>query len=129
MTAVFLRISTLPKVSPPASRVHGHGATRLQSAQVHTGLAIRRMRDRKHVRSWSKKHNKRLLSALRLDVEVEQPRAFAGEFVNARRGRATEDAASVDAQLAIAEIVSEDEDDVRLFLLRRLGLCELSRHY
>src|SRR5262249_60393347 len=27
--------------------------------------------------------------ALRLDVEVEQPHAFAGDLVNARRGRAT----------------------------------------
>ena len=58
--------------------------------------------------------------ALRLDVEVEQAHAFAGELVDARRGRAAKDAAAVDAQLAIAEVVRQHEDDVRL-PVRRLG--------
>jgi hypothetical protein len=56
--------------------------------------------------------------ALRLDVEVEQPRAFAGEFVNARRGRATENAASIDAQVTVSHIVRQDEDDVGFLVLR-----------
>ena len=50
--------------------------------------------------------------ALRLDVEVEQAHAFAGELVNARRRRATEDAATVDTQFAVAKVVREHEDDV-----------------
>ena len=56
--------------------------------------------------------------ALRLDVEVEQPHAFAGELVDARRGRAAQDAAAIDAQLAIAEVVREHENDIRLVPLR-----------
>ena len=57
--------------------------------------------------------------ALRLDVEIEQAHAFAGELVDARRGRAAQNAAAVDAQLAIAEVVREHEDDVGRFALLR----------
>ena len=55
---------------------------------------------------------------LNLHIEVEQPHAFAGELVNAWRGRATENAATVDAQFAIPEVVHQDEDDVWPILLR-----------
>ena len=54
---------------------------------------------------------------MRFDVEVEQAHALAGERVNARRWRAAKNAAAIDAQLAIAEIVREDKNDVRLVRL------------
>ena len=57
---------------------------------------------------------------MRFDVEVEQARAFAGKPVDARGGSAAEDAAAVDAQFAVAEIVREHKDNIRL-LSCRLG--------
>ena len=49
---------------------------------------------------------------LRLDVEVEQPRALGGELVNARRRRASKNAAAITADFAVAKVVHQDEDDV-----------------
>jgi hypothetical protein len=57
--------------------------------------------------------------ALRLDVEVREPRAFRRELVDARRRRAAQDAAAVAAHLAVAEVVHQDEDDVGLRRRRR----------
>ena len=59
--------------------------------------------------------------ALRLDVEIEQAHAFAGERVDARGGGAAKNAAAVGAEFAIAEVVREHEDDVRLLV------CHLRR--
>jgi hypothetical protein len=62
---------------------------------------------------------------LRLDIEVHKPRAFSREFVDPRRGRASEYAASVTANLSVAEIVHQNENNIWLLaipgrLLRRL---------
>src|SRR6185503_17142325 len=51
-------------------------------------------------------------SALRLDVEVEQARAFGSQLVDAWRGRAADNAAAVTTHFAVAEIVHQDEHDV-----------------
>src|SRR5262245_45816054 len=59
--------------------------------------------------------------ALRLDVEIQQLRAIGRELVNARCWRAAQDAAAVAAHLAIAEIVHQNESDVRLFAFCRWG--------
>jgi len=58
---------------------------------------------------------------LSLNVEVQQAHALAGELVDARRGRAAQDAATIDAQLTIAEVVHEDQDDVGP-VLSRIGM-------
>jgi hypothetical protein len=58
--------------------------------------------------------------ALGLHIKVEEAHAFAGELVDARRGRAGQNAAAVDAQLAIAKIIHQDENDVGLFLPCRI---------
>src|SRR5262245_14284613 len=55
---------------------------------------------------------------LSFNVKVQQAHAFAGELVNARRRRAAQDAAPIDTQLTIAEVVHEDQDDVGPGLLR-----------
>jgi hypothetical protein len=43
---------------------------------------------------------------------ASEAHAFAGQRVDAWRRRTTQDATAVDAQLAITEIVGEDEDDL-----------------
>src|SRR3954468_14908630 len=52
--------------------------------------------------------------ALRLDVEVEKSRALGPQLVDARRRRAAHDAATVTPDLAVAEVVHQDKNDVRL---------------
>ena len=66
--------------------------------------------------------------ALRFDIEVEQAHAFAGERVDARGGRAPENAASIGAEFAIAEVVREHEDNIRL-LVRHLGRSQSSAEH
>ena len=66
--------------------------------------------------------------ALRLDIEVEQPPALTGECVNTWRGRAAEDTAAIYAQLAIAQIVREHDDNVGLLRLLRCGRCARNRY-
>src|SRR5713226_5075785 len=51
-------------------------------------------------------------SALSLDIEIQQSSTLAGKFIDAWRGRTTKDAATIDPELAIAEIVGEHQDDV-----------------
>jgi hypothetical protein len=60
--------------------------------------------------------------ALRLDVEIGQPRSLRRELVDARCRRTARDAAAVHAHFAVAEIVHQDEDDVRLGGAHRLRL-------
>ena len=54
--------------------------------------------------------------ALRLDVVVQELKALAGEGVDPRRGRAAQHSAPIAAELAPAEVVPEEEDDVRLLV-------------
>jgi hypothetical protein len=56
----------------------------------------------------------RLGVALRLDVEIGEPRSLARQPVDARCRCTTQHAAAVDADLAVAKVVHQDEDDVRL---------------
>ena len=51
--------------------------------------------------------------ALRLDIEVGQTHALLRQCIDARRGRATGDAAAVDARLAIAQVVHQHQHDIR----------------
>ena len=60
---------------------------------------------------------------MRFDVEVEQTHSLAGERVDARSGCAAKDPAAIDAQLAVTQIVHEDNDNVGL-----LGLLRGSRY-
>src|SRR5215467_5337461 len=55
--------------------------------------------------------------ALSLDIEVEQPHAFACELVDTRRWRTAKDATAVDAQFAVAQVVHEHHDDIWLLFL------------
>jgi hypothetical protein len=65
---------------------------------------------------------------LRLHVHVGEAQPLARELVDARRRRAARCAPAVDPQLAVAEIVDEDEQDVGLRPRRRLlSLCDLHR--
>ncbi len=53
-------------------------------------------------------------SALRLDVEIRQPRALGCELVDARCRRTTNLAAAIAARFAITKVVHQDENDVGL---------------
>ena len=64
--------------------------------------------------------------ALRLDVVVQQLEAFRGEPVDPRCPRATQHTTAVAAELAPAEVVPEEVDDVRL--LRLLSVRLLCTH-
>jgi hypothetical protein len=50
----------------------------------------------------------------RFDVEIEEAHSLTGEIINDRSGRSAEDAAAVDAKLAVAQIIYEHYDNVRL---------------
>ena len=52
--------------------------------------------------------------ARQLDIEIGEARAFAGERIETRGRRAPRDPAAVSAELAIAEIVGEQEHGVGL---------------
>jgi hypothetical protein len=54
---------------------------------------------------------------LSLDIEVERDHAFFGKFVDVWCRGAAKNAAAVDAQLAVAEVVHEYEHYVGLLLL------------
>ena len=69
-------------------------------------------------------HTRAARRALRLDVEVEQLRALAREAVDVRRRRPAQQAAAVATHLAVAEVVHEDEQDVRI----HCGAKLLPRH-
>jgi hypothetical protein len=45
--------------------------------------------------------------------ESEASGAFGCKFIDARRGAPRRNAAAVDAELSVAEVIGEDEDDVR----------------
>jgi hypothetical protein len=49
---------------------------------------------------------------------LRQPQAFARQLIDAGRRRAARFAAAVWAEVAVADVVGEDEDDVRLLVLR-----------
>ena len=49
-----------------------------------------------------------------LDQKLRQPQPFFGELIDARRRRAAQFAAAVGSEVAVADIVGEDEDDVGL---------------
>ena len=51
--------------------------------------------------------------AIALHVEIQEAQPFRGERVDARRRRAAQHAAAVAAELAPAEVVGEDQYDVR----------------
>src|SRR4029078_862044 len=50
--------------------------------------------------------------ALALALKIGEPQAFRCELIDARRRRAAQDAASVTAELAPAEVVGEYQHDV-----------------
>ena len=52
--------------------------------------------------------------ALCLDVEIGEPHAFLRQRIEARRGRTAGDAAAVDAELAVAQVVHQHQHDIRL---------------
>jgi len=52
--------------------------------------------------------------ALRLHVHVGEAQALGGQLVDARRRRAARRPAAVHTELAVAEVVDQDEEDVRL---------------
>src|ERR1051326_120272 len=54
-----------------------------------------------------------------LDQKLGQPQAFRRQAVDARSWRPSQLSAAVHAKVAIADVVGEDEQDVRLRLLRR----------
>jgi hypothetical protein len=60
---------------------------------------------------------------LGFDVKIEQARAFGSELVDTRGGSATEDPATINTQLAIAKVVSQHEDDIRLLVRLSLSLA------
>jgi hypothetical protein len=64
-------------------------------------------------------------SALSLDIEIQQPHALAGKFIDARSCRTTKNTATINAQLTIAEIVREHQDDVGFS--RRCNPCRQLR--
>src|SRR5262249_15982149 len=53
-------------------------------------------------------------SALSLDIEIQQSQALAGKFIDAQSWRTTQNAATIDAQLTITDIVGENQNDVGL---------------
>ena len=56
-----------------------------------------------------------------LDQELRQPQTFGGELVDARRRRPAQLPAAVDPDVAVADVVGENEQDIRLRLLRGCG--------
>ena len=54
----------------------------------------------------------------RLDQELRQPQAFGGELIDARRRRPAQLAAAIGADVAVADVVGENEEDVGLHLPR-----------
>ena len=64
-----------------------------------------------------------------LRVGRQEMQAFASQAVHVGRGRAGQQAAAVDAEVAIAHVVHEEDQDVRLFpgLLLQLGQLLLGR--
>src|SRR5262245_42544510 len=86
------------------------------------GRARQRHRMRPRTNRKAPGHERRTTRrTLRFDVEIREPRAFARELVDARRRRAAQLAAAVTADLAVAEIVHQDKNDVRL-------LCGLPKY-
>src|SRR5215831_4307778 len=59
---------------------------------------------------------------LRLHVEVEQPCAFRGKLIDARRWRATEDSTPITADLTPAKVVPKEKYDVRLLSVHAIAL-------
>src|SRR5215831_19806811 len=59
---------------------------------------------------------------LRLDVEVEQPCAFLGKLIDARRWRAAEDSTPITANLAPGKVVPKEKYDVRLLSAHAIAL-------
>jgi hypothetical protein len=51
---------------------------------------------------------------LRFDVEIGEPHPFSRERIDARCRCAACDAAAIDANLAVTQVVHQDEDDVGL---------------
>jgi hypothetical protein len=73
-------------------------------------------------------HQRRTAGRARgLDIEIGQPRAFAGQVVESRCRRAAGDAAAITTELAVAKIVGKDEDDVRLTSAGTCSRCGLLR--
>src|SRR5262249_25182901 len=56
--------------------------------------------------------------ALRFDIEVEQPHAFACELVDTRGGRTEKEAPAVNAWFAVAQVVHKHEDNIWILFLR-----------
>jgi hypothetical protein len=69
-------------------------------------------------------HTRPARRALRLNIEIEQLRAFAGEPVDVRRRCAPQEAAAVTNHFAVSEVVHQDEQDVRIHVRAAL----LPRH-
>ena len=68
--------------------------------------------------------------ALSLDIEIQESGTLAGQCIDAWGRRTTKDAATIDPELTIAEIVGEHQDDVRFSRNRsprRLGMFLLFR--
>ena len=55
----------------------------------------------------------------RLDQELRQPQTFGGELIDARRRRPAQFSAAIGADVAVADVVGENEEDVGLRLLLR----------
>ena len=55
--------------------------------------------------------------ALRLYIKIKQSRAFRRELIDARRGCAAQYAAPVTAHFAVAKIVHQNENNVRLLAI------------
>jgi hypothetical protein len=64
----------------------------------------------------------------RLYQELRQPEAFRGELIDAWRRRAAQLAATIGADVPIADVVGEDEEDVGLLLLRGCRRASTRNH-
>jgi hypothetical protein len=65
---------------------------------------------------------------LGLDVEVQEVHALRGQRVDAGRRCAAQDAAAINAEFAVAEVIHQDEDYVGFRRLLRDCWCVRNRN-
>src|SRR4029077_18135270 len=59
--------------------------------------------------------------AARLNQELGQPQTFGRKLIDTRRRGAAQLSTAISPDVAIADVVGENEEDIRLRLLRRRG--------